>query len=134
MQPVWASLPLMESDGNKSIVRPPKASCLHCLPVNNFAVQVGIENGWTPLHLAIVSREESALKKLLQLQADPNTTDSFLKIPVPWFHLCSVSSKCCCFQSLSGLGTLPHDLVGQDVGGASGRCELEVGHESCRID
>ncbi|OLQ11662.1 Ankyrin-2 [Symbiodinium microadriaticum] len=53
--------------------------------------EVGIENGWTPLHLAIVSREESALKKLLQLQADPNTTDSFLKIPV--LGLCHTTSS-----------------------------------------
>ncbi|CAE7567257.1 ANK2 [Symbiodinium sp. CCMP2592] len=53
--------------------------------------EVGIENGWTPLHLAILSREESALKKLLQLQADPNTTDSFLKIPV--LGLCHTTSS-----------------------------------------
>ena len=37
---------------------------------------------------------------------------------------------------LPGLGALPHDLVGQDAGGASGRCEPEVGlgHASCRIE
>eukprot|EP00439_Symbiodinium_sp_Y106_P030268 s5598_g3.t1 len=68
-------------------------------------VEVGIENGWTPLHLAIVSREESALKKLLQLQADPNTTDSFLKIPEPWFHMtCNVCSKCRCYTACQVLG------------------------------
>ncbi|CAE7280824.1 ANK2 [Symbiodinium natans] len=52
--------------------------------------EVGVEDGWTPLHLATIGRDELAVAELLQLQADPNSTDSLLKIPV--LGLCHTTS------------------------------------------